>query len=204
MRIKKRRGGNVKQTTSVEYHQSGKVHHKTTPSRDWLKANYDYDTNSGKLVRRKDAETGCFSPYSTIQGKAKKRRWVVCIKGEKFKNARLVWAWHHDDPGNFQVDHIDRDTQNDRIENLRLATNSQNNANKNQVAGYSFRNGKFTVVVVKNGKHHWGGTYRHKEDAAKAAAALRKALHGEFADTRLIKPSETLRAKTIAQMPLFD
>ena len=147
-------------------------------------------------------------PSRTWSGSSKdgsRFRWTTWIEGKPFRHCRLVWAWHYGDPKSFQIDHIDGDRRNDRIGNLRLATNSQNNAAKKHFKGYqSNGRGKFVVNVMRDQKNHYGGTYAREADAAKAASALRKALHGEFAETRLIKPSETLRAKTVIQLPLFD
>ena len=37
---------------------------------------------------------------------------------------------HYEDPRDFQIDHIDRDGLNDKIENLRLASASDNSTNR--------------------------------------------------------------------------
>jgi hypothetical protein len=191
--------------TTAEHHQAGKVKHKPTPSKKWLRENYDYNASLGKLARKATAEKGCRNPYETTQGKAKKRRLILLVGNSEYKHARLVWAWHNDDPGPFQVDHIDGETTNDRIENLRLATNSQNNANKKHYKGYRLtKTGRFFVDVMKGGKHYRGGTYTKEEDAIRVANALRKALHGEFAITQIRIPSEFSKAKAMTQMPLFD
>lgn len=42
---------------------------------------------------------------------------------------RVVWAIHHGEMPNYEIDHIDRDRLNNRIENLRLATSSENKWN---------------------------------------------------------------------------
>ena len=190
------------ETQEVKYHFAGNVKHKPTPSQKFLRDQYDYDPESGALVLKKTGKAS--RSWKGRKGHEKTWSWTTKIGNSTFRHSRLVWAWHYGDPGSFQVDHIDGDRRNDRIENLRLATNSQNNAAKKHFKGYSAKKGKFCVDVMKDGKHYFGGTYAREEDAAKAAAALRKALHGEFADTRLINPTHTLRAKPFIQMPLFD
>lgn len=187
------------QTQEITYHQAGKVKHKPTPSQDLLRELFDYDPESGCLINKKTGKQA-----RAWKKTGSKSRWQTSVMGETFRHCRLVWAWHYGDPGVYQIDHIDSDRRNDRIENLRLATNSQNNAAKKHFKGYSFRKCRFYVDVMKNKKHYRAGSYLREEDAAKAAAALRKALHGEFAETRLIKPSEILRSKTEIQLPLFS
>lgn len=115
------------------------------------------------------------------------------IGGRKGKTAyvhRVVWEAHNGPiPPGMQVDHISGDTRDNRIENLRLATNAQNNCNvglnsRNTTGhkGISIRsNGKFRVQV----KH--GGVTIDKQfsdlDAAIAfAKETRNALHGAFAN----------------------
>lgn len=43
---------------------------------------------------------------------------------------RLVWLYHHGEWPDGQLDHIDRDKRNNRIENLRPATNAENLQNR--------------------------------------------------------------------------
>jgi len=44
---------------------------------------------------------------------------------------RLIWVWHYGGiPPTMQIDHIDRDRLNNRIENLRLVNASQNARNR--------------------------------------------------------------------------
>jgi hypothetical protein len=58
------------------------------------------------------------------------------IKGnlnkKTYREHRLVWIWHYGDiPENLQIDHINRIKTDNRIENLRLVTHSENNKNRN-------------------------------------------------------------------------
>lgn len=89
-----------------------------------------------------------------------------------------------------QVDHINQDPLDNRRENLRLATASQNQANRgaqsNNKSGYKgvyYRKGHGVWVAqinIKN-RHITIGNFATKEAAAAAYAECEKKLFGEFA-----------------------
>lgn len=91
---------------------------------------------------------------------------------------RVVWALHNGDPGNFDIDHIDRDKKNNKIGNLRLATRSQNNenmvaqANNNSsgMRGITFdkSRGKWAASLKWNGRYVLSGRYDTLEEAIAA------------------------------------
>lgn len=53
----------------------------------------------------------------------------IKIGGKRYKAANLVWLYHHGEMPKM-LDHIDHNTQNDRIENLRIVTPKENARNK--------------------------------------------------------------------------
>ncbi len=65
------------------------------------------------------------------KGKRTDIRWQVGVNGKNYFRSTLVWAIVAGESG-VELDHIDRDPLNDRIENLRVATRSQNHANKSK------------------------------------------------------------------------
>lgn len=100
---------------------------------------------------------------------------------------RLVWVMHGNDPVPF-VDHINGDVLDNRIENLRAATHSQNCMNRRQrsdnksgIKGVMRKKDKWYGCVTLNYKVYPAGYFDRKEDAAAAVDKLRKELHGEFA-----------------------
>ena len=100
---------------------------------------------------------------------------------------RLVWTYHGNDPVDF-IDHINGDVLDNRIENLRAATHSQNCMNrrvrfdsKSGVKGVTWRKGKWYACIVVNYKRYSGGYFECKEEAIAAVDKLRKELHGDFA-----------------------
>jgi hypothetical protein len=80
-----------------------------------------------------------------------------------YLRSRLIWAYHNGDPAHMTVDHIDRDRANDRIDNLRLATQAEQNknlgANSRNTSGvngvfWNERDGKWVAYICPNGSRN--------------------------------------------------
>lgn len=122
------------------------------------------------------------------------------------KNHNLVYAYAYingkrvlmhrfllNPPAGFSVDHIDHNGLNNQRENLRVATPSQNAANRRPCAktskflGVSFDVSNRTHKVwrsqiTKNGKTRRIGRFYTEEEAALAYDRAAKEDHGEFAN----------------------
>lgn len=87
-----------------------------------------------------------------------------------------------------RLDHRDTCASNNRWENLRRATHSQNMANrrlnKNSSTGlkgvYKKANGRFRAHVQKGGRRLWLGTFSTAEEAAQVARSKSVELFGGF------------------------
>src|SRR5678809_161305 len=79
-------------------------------------------------------------PAGSVAGhapKGEKDYWVVGINKKIYRRSRLVWVYHHGDiPDGLVIDHINRNRQDDRIENLRLVTRRQNQRNLSNQSKY--------------------------------------------------------------------
>ena len=111
----------------------------------------------------------------------------IKYQGKLYATHRLVWTYHGNDPVAF-IDHINGDVLDNRIENLRSATHSQNCMNrrvrfdsKSGVKGVTWKKDKWYTCVILDYKRHSAGSFDNKEEAIVALDKLREELHGEFA-----------------------
>lgn len=90
-------------------------------------------------------------------------------------------------PGpDFDIDHINGDTLDNRRCNLRIATRQQNACNRGPNAGRPTKGvakyrGRFQASVGLNGQTHRLGTFNFEHEAAYAHDAVAAFLHGSFA-----------------------
>ena len=113
----------------------------------------------------------------------------ISLFGKSFKMHRLIWAYHHNEFPEQFIDHIDMNGNNSRIENLRLATKSQNGYNRgrpaNNTSGYKgvskTKYGTYGARIRINGKYVSLGYFKNIEDAAEAYKIAAFNHHGEFA-----------------------
>ena len=113
---------------------------------------------------------------------------IIGIKGKQYPRSRLVYIWHNGEiDDDLVVDHINRNTYDDRIENLRLANKSQNAANsvahshRNLPKGVYAYKGRYKAVIKSNGATMHIGVYDTPDEASNAYMQEAKAIHGEFA-----------------------
>lgn len=149
-----------------------------------------------------DPNTGIFR-WTKTRGRAHKGKTAGCkdtrgylmlrVFGSAYLVHRLAWfymtgRWPVD-----QIDHIDRDRTNNRFENLREATNSQNKINcglqSNNASGFkgvSWRRqcNRWGAQIGAHGKLHYLGLFDSAEEAAEAYVRAAKRFHGEFAEAR--------------------
>ena len=88
-----------------------------------------------------------------------------------------------------EIDHIDGNPLNNRVENLREATSSQNSCNaktqKNNTSGHKGilwdkKREKWLVRITLEKKHFYLGRYENLEEAIQVVMSERARLHGEF------------------------
>lgn len=142
----------------------------------------------GELKRK--ITTSPKSLKGTIVGNGDLRRYkYFSFNKKKYYVHRIVWFMHYGYMPE-QIDHINRNPLDNRIENLRECNQSQNNwnqkikiTNKSGHKGISWysREERWVAKISVFGKCHIVGYFLDKEDALKAIKKARIELHKEFA-----------------------
>ena len=114
---------------------------------------------------------------------------IISYKGVSYRTHHLVYFMFRGEYPK-QIDHINAVRDDNRIENLRLANNSENQwnrgLNKCNTTGYKNvmwveRLKKYTVAIAVNSKSKHIGVFKDLQSAIEAATAARMQLHGNFA-----------------------
>lgn len=116
----------------------------------------------------------------------------LCINYTSYRANRLAWIYMTGEipSNNIQVDHKNRIRTDNRWDNLRLATNSQNNRNrnllKNNTSGYrgvafNKQANKWQAQIRYNNRRKNLGHFNTAEEASKAYMEAAVKFHGEFA-----------------------
>jgi hypothetical protein len=99
--------------------------------------------------------------------------WTIMVDGKAYKAHRLAWLLHTGKWPKHQIDHINRIRDDNRIENLRVVTKSQNQINsemyRNNKSGYRgvhFQNGKWVASIRRNKKQRALGSFATAKEAS--------------------------------------
>ena len=142
----------------------------------------------GKLYWKKKISrkviTGREAGYITNQGYC-----CIKIKQGSYLRSRLVWLYHHGKLPDAFMDHINGITYDDRIENLREATNQQNQFNRKSNRGSSSKYkgvhwckklNKWIARYTIDGKKKHIGVFTNEVEAAKAYDNTVVKFHGKY------------------------
>lgn len=152
----------------------------------------DYDPLTG-IFRWKSKPDGHRAKYvaGEIAGSIDKDGYrVICIDYAVYRAHRLAWAMFHDEEPPDYPDHRNLNCDDNRIENLREATNQGNMANgrrrKNNSSGFkgvywNKKLSKWNACIRVNGTTKWLGSFTTVELAAAAYAGAASQNFGEFA-----------------------
>ena len=154
-------------------------HFKPLPPLEVLFEYFYLDETSPSGLRWR-CRKGAAKPGS-IAGSKKSAYWLLKLSGTFYYCHRIVFFMsHRKDPLNLQIDHKDRNKGNNKIDNLRLVTTSENarntgnrSNNTSGVKGVYFHKpyGKYRATIRVNNRRIYLGNFARLEDAAAARKA---------------------------------
>jgi len=148
-----------------------------------LKSLFDYQ--DGQLIRKKNGK-------SAVIPMGVKRYERVSINGKAYNLHRMIYLWHYGSLPKV-LDHIDGNRENNRIENLREATQQQNclNSKHRSTSTSPYKNvylqndtgfkRNWVVSLMVSGKRKYIGSFEDIELAGLVAQEARDKYHGQYA-----------------------
>lgn len=145
---------------------------KPLPNQEQLKSAFDYDgKNLVHKINHANTKAGEIAGFVNANGYV-----VVRLLGKKFYAHRLIWVLVNGGIDGKDIDHINGIRNDNRIENLRLATRQENNRNLNcakknnkiGVLGVCKKGNRFVSQIQIGGKYKHIGSFKTIEEAAAA------------------------------------
>ena len=157
-------------------------------NKDQMKKVLDYDPETG-IFRWKISRGGMRK--GAVSGSLNNRGYLsIMVNGKNYQAHRLAWLYVHGEFPKQNTDHINRKKIDNRIINLRMCSNSQNQANclkrSDNTSGYKGvswckYNNKWNAYIRFNSKRSNLGYFSDKLKAAIAYNEKAVELFGEFA-----------------------
>lgn len=160
----------------------------------WL----SYDSKSGDLVwRLRRGSAGAGRVVQTLDGAG---YFAVALNGKQYRVHRVAWLLHYREWPAGDIDHINGDKVDNRIENLRVCDDKTNQWNAGprggrcQYKGVDWHNttGRWRARIrVGSGRRIELGYFKTAEEAAAAYDRAAEQYHGEFVRKNLYPHSRT-------------
>jgi HNH endonuclease len=160
-------------------------------SQEFLLSVFNYDSNTGVLYWRKPNPYDRHNRPGDVAGGLEFLGYLtVFINGKVYKLSRVAWVMSRGPiPHGYEVDHRNRIKTDNRLDNLRLSTRSQNmmntdkyNHGNNLYRGVTFhkKSGKHRARITKDGKRYSLGLFITAEAAREARIKKEVEMYGEF------------------------
>lgn len=162
---------------------------KAYPSVETLREWFDYDPATGVIYWKKKQSRAPYRVGDMAGNLNSLGYYQIRLRGQLMMLHRIAYALHHGHHPPHHVDHINGVTYDNRIHNLRAATNTENGfnarrskSNTSGVKGVCWHKGsnKWMARMVASGEEVYLGVFETIEEAAEARRAAAEKYHGEF------------------------
>lgn len=170
------------------------------PQLEDFRNTFDYNPETGELRWKVKAATN--TRIGSLVDCRSNGYILVRFRWRLYKAHRVIWLLHYGEWPVDQLDHINRVRHDNRIANLRLATNTQNNINKPKQAnntsgfkGVSWNKdcNKWQSHIRINKRSFYLGLFETKEEASEKYLSIAKSHHGEFVHQQFQSPHRLRR-----------
>jgi len=160
------------------------------PPIDYLRQRLRYEPATGKLYWRENASmpkrwNARYAGREALAYIGNNGRYMGRIQYRAYQAHRIIWAVVYGEDPAGQIDHIDHNPLNNRIDNLRVVSHQENHRNtshrKNNTSGamgvswFAATSRWSAYIMVDKRKHHLG-YFADKQDAI----AARKAAEAQY------------------------
>ena len=148
-----------------------------------------YEADTGRFFKRMDIpwrmKPGQRADYMSTRGKSA-GYYYLRVDGRRYAAHRVAWLYVHGQWPSHQIDHIDGDPSNNRIENLRDVPASVNQRcrrkptcrNRAGFIGVSRKRGRWMAALTVNKRQIYLGYFDSPEAAHEAYLKGKAAFHG--------------------------
>ena len=158
---------------------------RIVPTQQHLRELFDYDPRTG-VVTRSLCTANRHTQGEIVGTKGARGYLQATVNSLKYPLHRLIWCWVHGTWPTDDIDHINRVRDDNRIENLRIATRSENNHNAgpnrantsgHRGACWDKSKGLWAANIGVNGRTQFLGRYATAEEAGRAYLAAKLKYH---------------------------